>query len=124
MERTVRVRYEGGSESFLDIPDAGTMARSQFDDAVAKGRIVILDDDETTEPAVVVDPDAVPDGAITAVVDWVRGAPEDTTPADGWVERAQRALDVEVAGKNRTSLVKLLTTLVEIDDRVHAEPTE
>jgi len=51
---TVRVRYEGGAETDIDVPEDGTLAREMFDDHVTTGRYVILDGAEavSVEPPV------------------------------------------------------------------------
>lgn len=40
---TLKVRYEGGSTSDLDVPPTGTTQREHLEDAIAKGRVVILE---------------------------------------------------------------------------------
>jgi hypothetical protein len=71
----------------------------------------------TTQP---VDPgqppagDTPPDGTIPAVIDWVRGSPLGTEPADGWPERAEAALAAEVArgADARSTLVDRLRDIL------------
>lgn len=111
MAETVTVRGEGGWEFEQDVPAEGTVQRELFDDAVAKGRLVILSEPEPSDP---VDPSSVPDGTIDSVIAWVHGASEDDSPTEGWDERAALALAAETAKGDdaRSGLVRLLTPLV------------
>lgn len=122
---TVRVRGEGGAESVVDVPPPGTHRREVFDEFVAKGILVVLDDPtsaDTPERPAPADPDAVPDGTIGEVVDWVRGAPEGEDPADGWSVRAGLALEAEAAKPEpRKTLVKLLTEVLSAPGQGDAE---
>lgn len=109
---TLRVRYESGVESDLDVP-TDPYRREIFDDMVAKGQIIVLEggtEEPEPEPA---DDDAPPAGTIDEVVAWVGDSPY----------RAAQALAAEEAGKNRQSLVKTLTAVIESTD-VDAEETE
>lgn len=107
---TITVQGEGGAVFDLDVPAAGTGPRELLDAQIADGRLLVLAE---TEPAPAVDPGAVPDGNITAVVDWVRGAPDGEDPTDGYQERAAQALEAEQnSAKPRGSLVDALTLIV------------
>lgn len=112
MTETVLVRGEGGWEFEQDVPAEGTAQRELFDDAIAKGRLVIVSEvDRMDSEASTADYPS--DGSIDAVVRWVRGGAEDIDPVQGWDERAAEALAAEIAkGKPRSALVKLLTPLV------------
>lgn len=108
MTDTVRVRGEGGWEFDMDVP-SDPLRRELFDDAVANGRLVILDSVEDES-----DQSVVPGGSIASVVEWVRGGTDDQDPRKGWDQRASQALAVELAkgDKARSGLVDLLSTLV------------
>lgn len=56
-------------------------------------------------------PEDPPKGTVDDVVAWVRQAPEDGEPSDGWPARARAALDAELAkgDKARSTLVDALT---------------
>jgi len=78
---TVTVRYEGGSESLVDVPPEGTPARALFDQSVACGRYTILDDPETA-PVAAPDVDDDRPAHAAAKAEWVayaatQGATED-----------------------------------------------
>lgn len=53
---TITVRGEGGAVFDMDVPAEGTVRREVFDDALAKGRLVILSGDVPAEGAVLPDP--------------------------------------------------------------------
>lgn len=62
----------------------------------------------------------VPKGNVDDIVAWVRGSAPDEEPAEGWDERAQEALDAELAGKDRPSLVKQLKAVLAPPDDPNA----
>ena len=71
-------------------------------------------DAPASEPSSEVAATVVPDGTIGEVVAWVRGADENSEPADGWHDRARQALEHELAKGDdaRSRLVKLLNEVV------------
>lgn len=81
--------------------DGADLDRPQLGDAIPIGDALTPDDEE-----------AVPDGSVDDVIDWVRGAPAGDDPVDGWEDRAQRALDVEFAGKGRKGIVGKLEEIL------------
>lgn len=123
MGRTVHIRYESGHEDDVDIPDEGTMAYEHWLDHLATGRILVIDDPQVeSEDAEVVDTftvdgDYPSGGTISQILDWVRGAPEDDEPADGWVDRAAVALEVEQSAGDqaRKRLIAVLEPIVNPD---------
>lgn len=85
---TVTVRGEGGAVFDMDIPVEGTVRREAFDDAIAKGRLVVLD--EPAEPkrsrkakAEKPDPNPEPDEPAEGSEDDPESKPEGEQPAEG-----------------------------------------
>ena len=105
MAETVYIRCDNGSVMEHDLPLPSGIA-----DRVDRGhlRLVNADGSEiTAEPEPIVDPDAVPDGTVAAVLGWVG---DDR-------ERAARALEAENAtDKPRTTLVGALEALATEPD--------
>lgn len=105
---TVETNVAEGSRARIDIPRGAELPADVTDADVQallhRGHITLVDeqpDKPATEPAA---PDAVPDGTIPAVIDWVAGDKD----------RAQRALDAEQAKGEaaRTTLVNQLQQLL------------
>ena len=127
---TFRARGAGGVELELDDLDLSTPRGELLAAQIRKGDLVVLTDDGQLGGEAQIDeflgvsvasedlsdPDAVPDGNVAAVIDWVRGATAGADPADGWEDRAQRALDAEHAGKDRSSLVEKLEEILSDPD--------
>ncbi|MEM9609934.1 MAG: hypothetical protein AAGA99_21115 [Actinomycetota bacterium] len=63
-------------------------------------------------------PTGVPDGNVEVVLAWVRGAPKDHEPTDGWEARAEQAIAVELAkGEGaRKGIVDPLSAALADDD--------
>lgn len=124
MGRTVHIRYESGHEDDVDIPDEGTMAYEHWLDHLATGRIVVIDDPQVeSEDAEVVDTftvdgDYPSGGTIAQILNWVHGNTDiDGEPSDGFVERADVALDVErsAGDQARKRLIAVLEPIVNPD---------
>lgn len=111
----VEMRGAGGVVWPMDLPRDGSFARERFDEQVAKGELQFVGQDPraSAAPEPAADPDEIPH-KVDDVVDWVRGGPEGSDPADGWPDRAQRALDAETAkgDKARPTLVEKLEDIV------------
>lgn len=117
--RTVTVRDEHGHLSEIDVPDESEVYPfKHWTDHLASGRYVVVEDPGAPEPAEPVDPDSVPTGSIGDVVDWVRGAPEDEDPADGWLDRASEAYLAEFKRGDdaRKGITDVLRPLLSSED--------
>ncbi|CAB4202077.1 hypothetical protein UFOVP1360_50 [uncultured Caudovirales phage] len=123
---TLIVQGSGGAVNPHDVPADGTWQRKQFDTLVERGEYTILDSAGDPVPAQAPkltpenEDDFVPVGTVSEVAAWVHTGAVDgdteTDPADGWHERATRALEAEMSpgGESRSSLVKLLTKVVGV----------
>lgn len=105
---TVETNVGGRSRARIDILRGadlpGDVPAAEVEALLRRGDIRRVDEQDTAEPTPAPDPDAVPDGTIPAVIDWVGGDKD----------RAARALEAEQAkGETaRTTLVNQLQQLL------------
>lgn len=108
------VTFEGenGHRWTGTVPDAGPR-RDVLESLIAIGVVTVISDAAPSAPAAddAAD-DEVPTGRIDQIVAWVRQAPDGEYAADGWPERAQAALDAEMA-KGERARSTLIDTLTE-----------